>query len=124
MIRSVCCSGQWPSLAALRDLLLERILQNRRSELVLAEKGELTAVLEAEEIGQAVFAYAFGAGRAQQHAVDMGETRGRRPGAWHRPGRPTCRRASGSRPGWPFWPGRLTGGRENSRAREGILARI
>ena len=60
----------------LRDLVLEGVLQGGGSELVLAEKGELTAVLESEEVGQPVFAYAFVSGRVQQHAIDVGEMRG------------------------------------------------
>jgi hypothetical protein len=45
---------------SLSDLVLEGILQSRGSELVLAEKGELTAMLESEEVSQPIFAYAFG----------------------------------------------------------------
>src|SRR5690348_16860951 len=54
----------------LGDLVLEGVLQGRRAELVLAEEAELAAVLEAEEVGQAVGADALGSGRGQQGAVD------------------------------------------------------
>ena len=59
---------------ASRDLLPEGILQSGDSELVLAEKIKLAAMLESEEIGQAVLAYALGATRTQQHAIYVGET--------------------------------------------------
>jgi hypothetical protein len=56
-------------------LLLEGMLQSRGLEFVLAEKDELAAVFRSEEIGQVVVAYAFGAGRGQQDAVDMSKAR-------------------------------------------------
>jgi hypothetical protein len=58
---------------ALRDLLLEGILQNRGLELVPAEKVKLAAALKAEEIGQAGFTYAPRYGRTQQYTVDKDE---------------------------------------------------
>jgi hypothetical protein len=42
-------------------------------EFVLAEKGEFAAVFKAEEIGQAILAYAFGTGRTQEDPVDTSE---------------------------------------------------
>ncbi len=82
------------------DLLLESSLQRRGSEFVLAKEVELTAVFKAEEIGQAVFTDALGAGRARQDAVDMGEMCRVIPGAWRPPGCPTCRRANENRRRW------------------------
>ena len=55
------------------DLIFESLLQSGGFEFVLAEKVELATVFKAEEIGQAIFAYAFGAGCAQQYAVDVGK---------------------------------------------------
>jgi hypothetical protein len=46
---------------------------SRGLEFGLAEKGELAAVFKAEEIGQAIVAYTFGAGRTQQDPVEMSE---------------------------------------------------
>jgi hypothetical protein len=59
---------------ASRDLLPKGSLQGGGSELVLAEKIKLATMLESEEIGQAIFAYALSAGRSQQYAIDMSKT--------------------------------------------------
>ena len=48
-----------------RDLILEGVLEYRRAQLVLAEEGELSPILQAEEIGQAVLIDAFGPGCVQ-----------------------------------------------------------
>ena len=61
---------------ALGDLRFEGPLQGGSLEFVLAEKGELTTVFKAEEIRQAILAYAFGAGRSQQDPVDISEMYG------------------------------------------------
>ena len=46
--------GPLTVVGGLRDLVLESILQSGGSELVLAEKGELTVTLESEEVRQPV----------------------------------------------------------------------
>ena len=73
IICSVCFSDQTPSPARWAICSLKGQFQSGGLEFVLAEKGELAAVFKAEEIGQAIFAYAFGAGRTQQDPVDMSE---------------------------------------------------
>ena len=49
--------------SGLGDLVLEGILQGRRTEFVLAEQAELAVVLKSEEIRQAVGANTLGPGR-------------------------------------------------------------
>jgi len=71
-------------------LIPQGVLEYRRAQLVLAQEGKLAAVLEVEEIGQAVAVDAFGASGAQQQTVDISEP-GARPGADRgrdRPGTP------------------------------------
>ena len=65
----------WPVTrsGATDNLIPQCVLEYRRAQLVLAEEGELAAVLEVEEIGQAVSVDAFGASGAQQQTVDIGE---------------------------------------------------
>ena len=73
MIRSV--SRVWPVTlgGATGNLIPQGALEYRRAQFVLAEEGELAAVLEVEEIGQAVAVDAFGASGAQQQTVDISE---------------------------------------------------
>ena len=70
MIRSI--SLLWPVTldGATGNLIPQGALEYRRAQLILAEEGKLAAVLEAEEIGQAVAVDAFG---AQQQTVDISE---------------------------------------------------
>jgi hypothetical protein len=58
----------WPVTfgGATDNLIPQGALEYRRAQLVLAEEGELAAVLEVEEIGQAIAVDAFGAGGAEQ----------------------------------------------------------
>ena len=62
----------WPLTlgGATGNLIPQGALEYRRAQFVLAEEGKLAAVLEVEEIGQAVAADAFGASGAQQNTVD------------------------------------------------------
>ena len=55
------------------NLVPQGALEDRRAQFALAEEGELAAVLEIEEIGQAVAADAFGPGGAQQQTIDISE---------------------------------------------------
>jgi hypothetical protein len=65
----------WPVTfgGATDNLVPQGALEYRRAQLALAEEGKLAAVLEVEEIGQAVTVDAFGAGGAQQQTVDISE---------------------------------------------------
>jgi len=58
----------WPVTlgGATGNLIPQRTLEYRRAQLLLAEEGELAAVLEVQEIGQAVAADAFGASSEQR----------------------------------------------------------
>ena len=58
---------------AVGNLISEGVLEYRRAQLALPEEGKLAAILEVEEIGQAVAVDAFGAGGAQQQTVDICE---------------------------------------------------
>ncbi len=55
------------------NLIAEGAFEYRRAQFVLAEEGELAAVLQVEEIGHAVAADALGASGAQQQTVDISE---------------------------------------------------
>ena len=65
----------WPVTlgGAVGNLIPQGALEYRRAQFVLAEEGKLAAVLEVEEIGQAVAVDAFGASGAQQQTVDISE---------------------------------------------------
>src|SRR5213078_2269711 len=58
------------------DLILEGVLEYRSAQLALAEKGELSPILQVEEVKQAVSVDAFGSSGVQQYAVDVGEVSG------------------------------------------------
>jgi hypothetical protein len=82
--------GQVTFGGAADDLIPEGVLEYRRAQLVLAKEGELAAVLEVEEIGQAVAVEAFGASGAQAGAGNRSRERAPRS----RAGRPDCRQQS------------------------------
>ena len=67
--------GQWAFGGMPGDLVTQFRLQHGQVELILAKQGQVTAVLQPEEIWQAGRAYALGAGRMQQDPVDAAEAR-------------------------------------------------